>query len=179
MSADYHDEFGQVPTGLTEDRYIKAVEVKEVRLPEVSEKTGGFGTFTIHHMAQNCGEWVATTGAQFDLPLEERNGFRLTYELGRNATIYPADTGVVLEAGCELNFSVHLYASGGTDFGASQRGLHGPFQGVPAEVHAVGVHHSGWASSLVRAPLHSTGHASFSTWGCAPNPRRPLAGTTA
>ena len=112
VSADYHDEFGQVPTGLTEDRYIKAVEVKEVRLPEVSEKTSGFGTFTIHHMALNGGEWVATTGAQFDLPLEARNGFRLTYELGRNATIYPADTGVVLEAGCELKFSVHLYASG-------------------------------------------------------------------
>ena len=112
VSADYHDEFGPVPTGLTEDRYIKAVEVKEVRLAEVKEKTGGFGTFTIHHMALNCGEWVATTGAQFDRPLEERNGFRLTYELGQNATIYPADTGVVLEAGCELNFSVHLYASG-------------------------------------------------------------------
>ena len=111
VSADYHDEFGPVQTGLTEDRYIKAVEVREVRLREVDRK-GGFGTFTIHHMALNCGAWAPTTGAQPDRPLEQRDGFRLTYEIGQNATVYPADTGVVLEAGCELNFSVHLFASG-------------------------------------------------------------------
>ena len=30
---------------------------------------------------------------------------------------------------------------------------------------------------VAKAPLHSTVHASVTTWGCAPNPRRPLAGT--
>ena len=29
----------------------------------------------------------------------------------------------------------------------------------------------------MKAPLHSSGHAFLTTWGCAPNPRRPLAGT--
>jgi hypothetical protein len=32
------DEFGPVPTGLTEDRYIKSVEVKEVRLLDADTK---------------------------------------------------------------------------------------------------------------------------------------------
>ena len=30
---------------------------------------------------------------------------------------------------------------------------------------------------VAKAPLHSTGHAALTTWGCAPNPRRSLAGT--
>ena len=112
VSADYHNEFGPVATGLAADRYIKAVEVREVRLAEPRERQSGFGLFTIHHLALNCGAWVPTTGGQVDLPLEQRDGFRLTYEIGQNATVYPADTGVVLESGCELNFSVHLFASG-------------------------------------------------------------------
>ena len=38
VSADYHDELGPVPTGLTEDRYVKAVEVKEVRMWDEATK---------------------------------------------------------------------------------------------------------------------------------------------
>ena len=111
VASDYHDEFGPVPTGLTEDRYIKAVEVKEVRLAEVD--TGdGFGIFTIHHMGMHSGEDVSGTVPQSDRPREEQSAFRLTYEIGQNATIYPEDTGVILEAGAELRFTVHLYSSG-------------------------------------------------------------------
>ncbi len=33
-AADWFGEWGETPTGLTEDRYIKAIEVKEVRLHE-------------------------------------------------------------------------------------------------------------------------------------------------
>ena len=38
LGADFHDELGPIPTGLTEDRYIKAVEVKEVRLLTDTQK---------------------------------------------------------------------------------------------------------------------------------------------
>ncbi|MYI75754.1 MAG: hypothetical protein F4057_10735 [Acidobacteria bacterium] len=116
VSADYHDELGPVPTGLTEDRYIKAVEVKEVRLwddatqAEAREKArSGFGNFTIHHIGVHSSE-VFTE--QTDLSLEDRSRFRMVYSLGQNATVYPDDTGITLAADSELRFTVHLYSSG-------------------------------------------------------------------
>ena len=57
VAPDYHGEFGPVSTGLTEDRYVKAVEVKEIRLlndetrAALDQKTregSGYGRFTIH-----------------------------------------------------------------------------------------------------------------------------------
>ena len=116
VSADYHDELGPVPTGLTEDRYIKAVEVKEVRLWDEATQAqarenarSGFGNFTIHHIGVHSSE-VFTE--QTDLSLEDRSRFRMVYSLGQNATIYPDDTGITLAAGSELRFTVHLYSSG-------------------------------------------------------------------
>ena len=98
VAADYHDELGPVPTGLTEDRYIKAVEVMEVRLQDDAAKasapTSGFGNFTIHHIGVHSSE-VFTE--QADLALEDRNRFRMVYSLGQNATIYPDDTGRLVE----------------------------------------------------------------------------------
>ena len=120
VAADYHDDFGPVPMGLTEDRYIKAVEVKEVRLWDDearaeanARKKSGFGNFTIHHLGLHIGETYSTGDpSQADLALEDRSGFRLTYSLGQNPAIYPDDTGVLLRAGTELRFGVHLYSSG-------------------------------------------------------------------
>ncbi len=113
VAADFHDEIGPVSTGLTEDRYIKAVEVREVRLLDetatASAPKSGFGNFTIHHIGVHSSE-VFTE--QTDRALENRNRFRMVYSLGQNATIYPDDTGVLLTADSELNFTVHLYASG-------------------------------------------------------------------
>ena len=116
VAADYHDELGPVPTGLTEDRYIKAVEVKEVRLLDDGQMAAaraksrdGFGNFTIHHIGVHSSQ-VFTE--QTDLSLEDRSRFRMVYSLGQNATIYPDDTGVTLAAGSELRFTVHLYSSG-------------------------------------------------------------------
>ena len=114
VAADYHDEFGPVPTGLTEDRYVKAVEVKEVRLLDAETKAqldqkvssgSGFARFTIHHMGIHTGE-------QYYESDKDRAQFRLTHEIGQNATIYPDDVGVILPAGSELKFTVHLYAAG-------------------------------------------------------------------
>lgn len=116
VGADYHDELGPIPTGLTEDRYIKAVEVKEVRLLSDEEKEqlrqearSGFGNFTIHHIGVHSSE-VFTE--ETDLALEDRSRFRMVYSLGQNATLYPDDTGVLLAAGSELRFTVHLYSNG-------------------------------------------------------------------
>ena len=114
VAADYHDEFGPVPTGLTTDRYIKAVEVQEVRLMEAgaqerllrkANQGSGYGRFTIHHMGIH-------TGDEYYASEDGRSQFRLTHEIGQNATTYPEEVGVVLPADSELRFTVHLYASG-------------------------------------------------------------------
>ena len=116
VAADYHDEIWPVPTGLTEDRYVKAVEVKEVRLLTDEQKAdarknsrNGFGNFTIHHIGVHSSEVFSE---QDDLALEDRSRFRMVYSLGQNATIYPDSTGIVLAADSELRFTIHLYASG-------------------------------------------------------------------
>ena len=116
VSADYHDELGPVPTGLTEDRYVKAVEVREVRMwdeatqAEARRKArSGFGNFTIHHIGVHSSEVFSE---QTDLSLEDRSRFRMVYSLGQNATIYPDETGITLAADSELRFTVHLYSSG-------------------------------------------------------------------
>ena len=114
VAADYHGEYGPVSTGLTEDRYVKAVEVREIRLLEDAAKAAlnrqasensGYGRFTIHHMGIH-------TGDEYYGSEEGRAQFRLTHEIGQNATIYPDDVGVILPSGSELKFTVHLYASG-------------------------------------------------------------------
>lgn len=114
VAADFHDEYGPVPTGLTSDRYVKAVEVQEVRILDDEAKArlrrkanegSGYGRYTIHHMGIHTGdEYYASDG--------DRAQFRLTHEIGQNATTYPEDVGVVLPADSELKFTVHLYASG-------------------------------------------------------------------
>lgn len=114
LAADFHDEFGPVPTRLTEDRYIKAVEVKEVRLLDAATKAklneqaragSGYGRFTIHHLGIH-------TGDQYYESEDGRAQFRLTHEIGQNATVYPDDVGVLLPAGSELRFTTHLFAAG-------------------------------------------------------------------
>ena len=114
VAADYHDEYGPVPTGLTEDRYVKAVEVHEIRLideaakAELAQKAAegsGYARFTIHHMGIHTGE-------EYYASEENRAQFRLTHEIGQNATIFPDEVGVILPADSELKFTVHLYAAG-------------------------------------------------------------------
>ncbi len=114
VGADYHDEFGPVATGLLEDRYIKAVEVKEVRLLDDDTKNrlnekirsgSGYGRFTIHHLGIH-------TGNLYYESEEGRAQFRFTHEIGQNATFYPNDVGVLLPAGAQFRFTTHLFAAG-------------------------------------------------------------------
>jgi hypothetical protein len=117
VEADFQGDIGVTPTGMTEDRYIKAVEVREVRLSERVPPTGADGSraalniSAIHH---------ATIGArtQFDpdseFPTSESvNGaFSLVHELGQNTTIYPDDLGIILPANSMLTWRFHTHANG-------------------------------------------------------------------
>ena len=121
-AADWFGEWGHTPTGLSEDRYVKAIEVREVRLFEEEaevddEGRAALGLFVVHHAVltaeppddpggpANCG---ARTFCR-----ERDNEFTLVHELGQNPTVYPDEVGVLLPAGSVITFnSMHLHSIG-------------------------------------------------------------------
>ena len=122
---DWHGEAGPVPTGLTEERYIRAIQTKEVRLDEdgllekdgfkrVQGRMGDLNFFSIHHMGIR--EIDPETGE--DLTLISQNaeglerGFYAVHEVGANATVYPDDAGNRLSANSAFVYTHHLHAVG-------------------------------------------------------------------
>ena len=122
-AADWFGEWGETPTGLTAARFIKAVEVKEVRLeegPEIKVDDAGradLSLFVVHH-AVITSDRPENVAAPLDCGNETSCGgyddqLRLTYELGQNPTIFPDEMGVELPADSVLTFnSMHLHSIG-------------------------------------------------------------------
>jgi len=109
---DWWGELESMPTGLTEDRYVKSVEMREVNdIPP--DTAGGRATvgarYVFHHMI-----WTATVPGQppsFDVG--EGTGGWPIHEVGRNADIFPEDAGRLLKAGSSLMFlSSHIHSNG-------------------------------------------------------------------
>lgn len=109
VGPDYHREIGPSPTKLTEDRYIAAVQVKETRLDagfqNAANRPDGMNYFTLHHAGIRTLDFDESGGGG-------AGDFYLIYELGQNATFYPRDTGVLLRAGSELTYTVHIHSVG-------------------------------------------------------------------
>jgi hypothetical protein len=80
-----------MPSGLTEDRYIQAIESKP-SLPG-SEKV-------VHHATTNM---EAPDGTE---------GFLNEYAVGKNADVFPGGTGRLMKAGSTINFNLHLHSIG-------------------------------------------------------------------
>ena len=102
---DWWGNLGSVETGLTEDRYVAAIEYKERNdLPRgVKSDTVG-GLFVVHHAA------VTTAGPDADP--SELNLWPV-HEVGRNSDIFDAEAGRLLKAGSTATFfSTHLHANG-------------------------------------------------------------------
>jgi mono/diheme cytochrome c family protein len=104
---DWWGEVPSVPIGLTEDRYVAALEIKEVN----DVKTGGDGRHTVggryvvHHMIWS----TRAPGAPPDL----LGGFWPVHEVGRNPDFFDPDSGRLLKAGTEIvSDSVHLHSNG-------------------------------------------------------------------
>ena len=120
VAGDYHaPSLGKAPTGLTEDRWVAALEVKEVRLGEkrtTGSGSGGNNYFAVHHSAISTnapGEEDTGEGGAADDGAAPRGGLQYVYEVGQNAQIVPADVGVLLKAGQEIYFnSYHLHSIG-------------------------------------------------------------------
>jgi hypothetical protein len=103
MSPDWWGPIGETPTGLTEDRYVAAVEMKEVNdLDRKSERQTIGGRYTIHHLI-----WAVIGGGEGD-----GQGWPI-HEVGRNADFFDPEAGRLLKAGSKLIFpSAHLHSTG-------------------------------------------------------------------
>jgi mono/diheme cytochrome c family protein len=102
------DWWGALPaaeTGLSEDRYIAAIEIKEAN--DSRNKTGRAtvgGLFIFHHavMSVNAPDGRASGAGSWPV-----------HEVGRNADIFDPDAGRLLPARSTISFpSVHLHANG-------------------------------------------------------------------
>ena len=109
---DWWGSIGEVPTGLTEDRYVAALEYKEVtewRGEGTSRSTVG-GRFVVHHAT--LGVTDPDPDPNEDDPLAPLRRWP-THEVGRNADFFDPKAGRVMKAGSKLVFnSMHLHANG-------------------------------------------------------------------
>ncbi len=106
---DWWGDAGLIPTGLTEDRYVSAVEVREVNdIPKNGTvKTVG-GRYVFHHM--NYSSVVARQG---DTGGEESGTVWPIHEVGRNADIFPPEAGRLLAAHSSLALTAgHVHSNG-------------------------------------------------------------------
>ena len=122
------DWFGGIdppsPTGLTQDRFLKAVQVREVVLDErgreittVNTDTPGkndgradLNLFVVHHAVIAAAS--EGTGAS---PSRQPGNFSITHELGQNATRFPDWVGVRLPADSVLTYDLMHYHSVGKE----------------------------------------------------------------
>ena len=126
---DWWGAIGETPTGLTEDRYVAAVEQKEVsnREPTTTAKRATVGSnFAIHHMLWNAvsddqvsPEELERLRREDPAEFERRaaqaagQGFWPVHEVGRNADYFDPRAGQLIKAGSRVAFtSAHLHSTG-------------------------------------------------------------------
>ena len=85
-----------VDTGLTEDRYIKGVELKPAK-----------GFRAVHHASTSMKHEDDPDSAD-----AVQGVFLNEYALGKNADVFPDNAGRLMKAGTKINFNLHLHAIG-------------------------------------------------------------------
>jgi mono/diheme cytochrome c family protein len=117
---DWWGEIPSIPTGLTEDRYVAALEIKEVNDVEShagpNRATVG-GRFVFHHMIWRTQVLDPNNRDQAQDPLaiftdEEAVNWPV-HEVGRNADFFDPKSARLLKAGSSIvSDSVHLHSNG-------------------------------------------------------------------
>jgi len=99
VPADGPDEWRDiiVNAGLTEDRWMKAIETKPSK-----------GFQVVHHSATSLIDPDDTE----DLADNPRGGLLNEYALGKNGDIFPDGSGRLIKAGSKINFNLHLHPIG-------------------------------------------------------------------
>jgi hypothetical protein len=104
---DWWGEIVPIPTGLTEDRYVAALQVREVNdVPSAKEANGRTtvgGRYVVHHVI-----WATDKGGGGGT-----NTPWPVHEVGRGADFFPPEAGRLLKAGERVvSDSVHLHSNG-------------------------------------------------------------------
>jgi len=106
-----------VPIGLTQDRYVSAVEMREVNDADSNAKAGTVvgGLYIFHHMT-----WTT------EIPGEEETQVNWpVHELGRNPDIFDPKAGRLLQAGASVNPNTyHLHSNGQDTTGHMELGFY-------------------------------------------------------
>jgi mono/diheme cytochrome c family protein len=117
---DWWGEIPSIPTGLTEDRYVAALEIKEVNDVDTHASGGRAtvgGRFVFHHMIWRTQVLDPSKGDQTPDPLaiftdEEAVNWPV-HEVGRNADFFDPKSARLLKAGSSIvSDSVHLHSNG-------------------------------------------------------------------
>jgi hypothetical protein len=108
---DKWGSLGLVPTGLTEDRYVAAVEVREINdIPSGGAANTVGARWGFHHMAYST--VVLDEVNQLDAAPSDENSWPV-HEVGRNADLFPPEAGRLLQANSALNLhNYHLHSNG-------------------------------------------------------------------
>jgi hypothetical protein len=116
---DWWGEIPSMPTGLTEDRYVAALEIKEVNDVDTKTAAGNRATvggrFVFHHMiwrTQVLKEGDGPTDS-LDIFLNEEAVNWPVHEVGRNADFFDPKSARLLKAGSSVvSDSIHLHSNG-------------------------------------------------------------------
>lgn len=104
VAPDSWGDVGSAPTGLTEDRWVKSVEVREVNdIPRTEGTRTVGGRFVFHHMNyESSVDGVPGTSTTWPI-----------HEIGRNPDQFPDSAGRLLAAGSVLHLNAsHVHANG-------------------------------------------------------------------
>jgi len=121
IGPDWWGDIGLVPTGLTEDRYVKSIEVRELNNIPVDEGTNTVGgRYIFHHMTYGSGV-LNDQGTAIDP--ETRVSWPI-HEVGRNADIFSEKAGRLLAANSALHLNAaHLHSNGRETTGHLEFGI--------------------------------------------------------
>jgi hypothetical protein len=117
---DWWGEIKSIPLGITEDRYVSAVEIREVNdVPNTGtgRATVG-GRYVFHHMIWSTRVLTEVSeNAELTFDLVQANPDAVTpwpvHEVGRNPDVFDQFSGRLLKAGSSIvSDSVHLHSNG-------------------------------------------------------------------
>jgi len=93
-----------VDTGLTEDRYLKAVETKPAS--GAKKLTYHAVTFLVQEAGDDNEQLVGQAGGS------DGGGFLNEYAVGKNGDMFPENTGRLVKAGAKIRFNMHYHPVG-------------------------------------------------------------------
>jgi len=111
VGPDMWTDLGLIPSGLTEDRYASAVEVREINdVPKNGGTNTVGGRFVFHHMTYTS---VVPGDKSAEAVVDEGPTNWPIHEVGRNADVFPPESGRLLAARSALSLGAgHIHSNG-------------------------------------------------------------------